>query len=47
MSITGLFFYLGWWDDHSVIGPDPIQGVLDVIGIDPSAAVLQEDGPEA
>ena len=40
-------FYLRWWDDHSVIGPDPIQGVLDVIGIDPSAAVLQEDGPEA
>ena len=39
--------YLRWVDDSSVIGPDLLQGVLDVIGVYAPAAVLNKDGSES
>jgi len=30
-----------------VVSPHSLEGILDVVGVDAAAAVLQEDGPEA
>ena len=44
---TQISIYLRWVDNNSMSGPDLVQGILDIIGINTPGAILDEDSPEA